>query len=50
MEMYGAMKKGMRNLSPMPRAPKCPTSHLEAYNVESEVCYIFVWAASIRQE
>jgi hypothetical protein len=35
--MYGALKKGMRNLSLTPGAPYCPTSYLEADGVELEI-------------
>jgi hypothetical protein len=33
-EMYGALKKGMRHLSLTPGAPQCPTSYLEANDAE----------------
>jgi len=36
-EMYGALKKGMRHLSLMAGAPKCPASYLEADDAELEI-------------
>jgi hypothetical protein len=36
-EMYGAVKKGMRKISLTPGAPKCPASYLEADGVELEI-------------
>ncbi len=36
-DMYGALKRGMRILSIAPGAPKCPTSYLEADDVELEM-------------
>jgi hypothetical protein len=36
-EMYGALKKGMRHLSLRAGAPKCPASYLEADDSELEI-------------
>jgi len=33
-ELYGAFKKGVRNLSLIPGSPKCPTSYFEATDSE----------------
>jgi hypothetical protein len=33
-EMYGVLKKGIRNLSLLPGAPKCPKSYLSATDTE----------------
>jgi hypothetical protein len=35
-EMYGALKKGVRQISLTPGAPKCPASYLEADDAELE--------------